>query len=170
IKAMIARVPPDRRQHEIRHHIGERRVAQDVVGRPAAPVSKAATAQKREGCVDFACHEQKDERRAERAAGDGPLPEPHLPPAPRQKTEPKRKQRSSDDADELAVHERSSRFAGSDRKMIAMMTALSTIQATHHANRNGMPRIVGSTRLTKNGPISMAANRKSASKRIIRIR
>jgi len=53
--------------------------------------------------------------------------------------------------------------------MIAMITALSTIHATHHASRNGMPRMVGSTRLTKNGPISMAANGKSASKPIMRI-
>ena len=148
---MIARVPPDRRQHEIRHHISERRVAQDVVDRAAAPVSKAAAAQEREGRIDLASHEQKDERRAEGAAGHRPLAEPHLPPAPRQKTEPKREQRGGDNADQRAVHERSSRFAGSNRKMIAMIKALSTIHATHHASRNGMPRTVGSTRLTKTG-------------------
>src|SRR6516164_295334 len=96
-------------------------------------------------------------------------PEPHLPPAPRQKTEPKREQRGGDNADQRAIHERSSRFAGSNRKMITMITALSMIHATHHASRNGMPRTVGLTRLTKNGPISMAANGKSASKRIMRI-
>jgi hypothetical protein len=90
IEPVIARIAPDRRQHEIRHHIGERGVAEDVIHRPAAPVSKAAAAQECEGRVDLARHKQKDERRAERAAGDGPLPEPHLPPAPRQKTEPKR--------------------------------------------------------------------------------
>ena len=81
------------------------RVAQNVIDRPAAPVGKTAAAQEREGRIDLARHEQKDERRAERAAGDGPLPKAHLPSAPRQKTEPKRKQRGSDDADERAVHE-----------------------------------------------------------------
>ena len=110
---VLPRVAPDRRQHEIGEHIGERAIAQDVIGRRALAVGEAAAAEEGEGRVDLAGHQQEDEDRAEAAAADGPLLQAHLLAAPRQEAERERQQRRGGDDDERAVHGSSSRLAGS---------------------------------------------------------
>jgi hypothetical protein len=69
------------------------------------------------------------------------LLEAHLPAAPGQKAEAERQQRGGR---RCRAARRSfgspSRFAGSSRKITAMIAAVSRIQATNQASRNGIPR------------------------------
>ena len=113
IEPVLLRITPDRRKHEIGQHIGERAVAENVIGRRALAVSEAAAAEEGERGVDFPGQQHEHEDGTETAAADGPLLEVHVLAAAGEKAEDQRQQRGGGDKGQRAVHGSSSRFAGS---------------------------------------------------------
>src|ERR1035437_8633551 len=106
-------IAPDRRQHEIGEHVGERAVAENVIGRRALAVGEAAAAEEGKGGVDFSGKQQEHEDRAETAPAHRPLLEAHFLAAAGEKAEGERQQRGGGDEGQRAVHGSPSRLAGS---------------------------------------------------------
>ncbi len=116
MQAVVLGVRPNRRQQEIRNHIGQRAVSQNVIGRRANPVGKPGAAEEGEGGVDLAGQQQKDEDPAEAASADRPLLDIHGPAASRRDAQPECAQRPDSQQDQCGDHGVGScLFAGSSR-------------------------------------------------------
>src|SRR5207237_4734829 len=100
-------------KHEIGEHIGERAVAENVIGRRALAVSEAAAAEEGEGGVDLSGEQQEHEDRAEAASAHRPLLEVHILAAAGEKAKRERQQRGGGNEGQRAVHGSPSRLAGS---------------------------------------------------------
>ena len=79
------------------------------------PVGIAAAAQEGERGVDFTCHQQEHEDRAEATAAHGPLLQVHVAPASGPQTKQQRRESGQGDDQEGSTHVSVSerRFAGS---------------------------------------------------------
>src|SRR5271170_7963303 len=69
---------PHLRKDEERDHVHQRLIGEDVEDRAAPGVGPTAGAEKGEGGVDLAGHEEPDQDEAEATAADGPLLEVHF--------------------------------------------------------------------------------------------
>ena len=99
-----ARIGPDRRQHEIGDHIGERAIGENVESRRAEAIGVAGGAEEREGRVDLAREQQEHQDGAEAATTDGPFLQLHLMPAARGHAEYEGPNGRERDENECDVH------------------------------------------------------------------